>query len=113
MAYVRFAKPSEALVAYEETDGKDFQGRLLHVLPANDTGGNSTQSTEPGRKKTLKETIHEQRKETAGKDFNWAMLYMNVRPSLLLTNQYLTQHHRVMPWCRQLRIACKCQNPTF
>ncbi|KIO29699.1 hypothetical protein M407DRAFT_226510 [Tulasnella calospora MUT 4182] len=63
-------------------DGKDLQGRLVHILPALDppsakhAAGNAGEEVS-SRRKSLKETTMDKRKENAGKDFNWAMLYMN------------------------------------
>ena len=36
-----------------------------------------------GKKKTLKDERNEKKKATAGRDFNWSMLYMNVSLSIL------------------------------
>lgn len=35
-----------------------------------------------GRKKTVKDEKLAKRRAMAGKEFNWSMLYMNVRPSV-------------------------------
>ncbi|KAI8368920.1 hypothetical protein BD560DRAFT_129014, partial [Blakeslea trispora] len=35
-AYILYLMPEHAVSAYEDLDMKDFQGRLLHVLPANE-----------------------------------------------------------------------------
>jgi multiple RNA-binding domain-containing protein 1 len=58
-------------------DGKAFQGRLLHILPAIDRRGKE-ESPQDARKKSVKEARGDKRKEGAGRAFNWAMLYMNV-----------------------------------
>lgn len=76
MAYVTFADPSNAVTAYNALDKKSFQGRLLHILPAVDRKGKT--SDQSGKPKTVKEDKEAKRKATAGKAFNWAMLYMNV-----------------------------------
>jgi multiple RNA-binding domain-containing protein 1 len=78
-AYIRYHDPEHAITAFDAMDGASFQGRLLHILPAVDRQGqNKTDDTDP-RKRTLKEDRGQKRKETSGKDFNWAILYMNVR----------------------------------
>lgn len=77
MAYVTFADPSNAVVAYKALDKKSFQGRLLHILPAVDRRGNISVE-QAGKPKTVKEEKDAKRKAMAGKEFNWAMLYMNV-----------------------------------
>ncbi|KAH9856242.1 hypothetical protein C2E23DRAFT_810772 [Lenzites betulinus] len=76
LAYVSYEKPEAALVAYQALDKTSFQGRLLHILPAVDRKGKEA-DTEDDRKRTLKQDRDAKRKATAGKEFNWAMLYMN------------------------------------
>lgn len=78
VAYVSFADPTNAVAAYEALDKKSFQGRLLHILPAVDRRG-KPEVVDADGKKTLKDERDAKRKGTAGKEFNWAMLYMNVR----------------------------------
>ncbi|EMD35195.1 hypothetical protein CERSUDRAFT_116663 [Gelatoporia subvermispora B] len=80
LAYVTFAQPSSAVAAFEALDKASFQGRLLHVLPAVDRRGKEKEGEgagDAGRKKTLKEERDAKRKASAGREFNWAMLYMN------------------------------------
>jgi len=83
LAYVTFAEPVKALAAYEALDKTSFQGRLLHIIPAVDRKGKMAVD-EGGRKKSVKEEREATRKAGAGREFNWAMLYMNVR-----TRQYI------------------------
>ncbi|KAI8992839.1 RNA-binding domain-containing protein [Trametes punicea] len=77
IAYVTFAKPEFALAAYETLDKTSFQGRLLHILPAVDRKGKETDAEGEGKKRSLKQEREAKRKAMAGKEFNWAMLYMN------------------------------------
>ncbi|PVG01471.1 putative RNA-binding protein [Serendipita vermifera] len=78
-AYVRFTEPSDAVNAFDALDGSSFQGRLLHILPAVDR---HAKPLEPvggeKRAKGLKEVRAQNRKDNSGKNFNWAVLYMNV-----------------------------------
>lgn len=79
MAYVTFAKPASAVEAYEALDKTSFQGRLLHILPAIDRRGNNASEQIDGvTKKSVKDDKEKKRKENAGREFNWSMLYMNV-----------------------------------
>jgi multiple RNA-binding domain-containing protein 1 len=78
MAYVTFSNPLDAVEAYKNLDKKSFQGRLLHILPAVDRRGKPDGQAVSGKPKTVKEEKDAKRKATAGKDFNWGMLYMNV-----------------------------------
>ncbi|KAI0298964.1 hypothetical protein B0F90DRAFT_1810726 [Multifurca ochricompacta] len=76
LAFVTYARPQDALVAFKALDKKPFQGRLLHIIGA--VGRNNAASTDGGGKpKTLKEQRNEKRKVFAGKEFSWSMLYMN------------------------------------
>ncbi|CDO68079.1 hypothetical protein BN946_scf184788.g10 [Trametes cinnabarina] len=77
IAYVSFAKPDSALAAHEALDKTSFQGRLLHILPAVDRKGKDGEGEGEGKKKSLKQERDAKRKAMAGKEFNWAMLYMN------------------------------------
>lgn len=79
-----FAGGTDALSAYEALDKKSFQGRLLHVLPAQDRQKPYQVEDSEGRKRTVKEDKQAKRKAVAGKSFNWSMLYMNVGHSLAL-----------------------------
>ncbi|KAJ7043247.1 hypothetical protein C8F04DRAFT_1029332 [Mycena alexandri] len=77
VAYVTFAQAASALAAYERLDRKSFQGRLVHILAAVDRKPKFEIQEGEGRKKTVKGEKNAQRKATAGKEFNWSMLYMN------------------------------------
>ncbi|KAI1790828.1 RNA-binding domain-containing protein [Ganoderma leucocontextum] len=77
LAYVSFAKPEHAVAAFETLDKTSFQGRLLHVLPAVDRKGKVEEAEGDGKKRTVRQDRDGKRKAAAGKEFNWAMLYMN------------------------------------
>ncbi|KAJ7893453.1 hypothetical protein B0H14DRAFT_2559858 [Mycena olivaceomarginata] len=77
VAYVTFAQAASALQAYQTLDRKSFQGRLIHILAAVDRKPKFEVEEGEGRKKTVKGEKNAQRKATAGKEFNWSMLYMN------------------------------------
>lgn len=77
MGYIRFKDPTDALTAYEAMDGRDLQGRLVRILPAADKVDRRT-VTDGVEKKHLREKTAEKKKANAGREFNWAMLYMNV-----------------------------------
>lgn len=62
-------------------DRASFQGRLLHVMPAVTRAGKEeadSRDSKGDQKKSLKKDREAQRKESAGREFNWGMLYMNV-----------------------------------
>ncbi|THU85017.1 RNA-binding domain-containing protein [Dendrothele bispora CBS 962.96] len=77
LAYITFARAEDAVSAYEALDKKSFQGRLLHILAAIDRKGKFQVEEGDGNKRSLKEERNAKRKATAGKEFNWSMLYMN------------------------------------
>ncbi|KAG9316576.1 hypothetical protein JVU11DRAFT_2629 [Chiua virens] len=77
LAYVTFAQPSSALSAYEALDKASFQGRLLHILPAVDRKGQPGGSEIGDNRLSIKDERKAKRKTTAGREFNWSMLYMN------------------------------------
>lgn len=79
LAYVRYHNPEHAVTAFDAIDGTSFQGRLLHILPAVNHQGRKKADDPDPKNRTLKGERAQKRKETSGKDFNWATLYMNVR----------------------------------
>ena len=92
LAYVTYAKPESALAAYEALDKTSFQGRLLHILPAVDRKGKVAEGESDGKQRSLKQDREAKRKTTAGKEFNWAMLYMNVRTAVVNIFGLLLNH---------------------
>ena len=97
MAYVTFAQPSAAVAAYEALDKTSFQGRLLHILAAVNRKGNFVVEEAEGQKKkqSLKEERGAKRKAAAGREFNWSMLYMNVRHRNLYIKMILLPNNRL------------------
>ncbi|KAF8439939.1 hypothetical protein L210DRAFT_3541231 [Boletus edulis BED1] len=77
LAYVTFVQPSSALAAYEGLDKKSFQGRLLHILPAVERKGGPEALDTSDNLLSLKDERKAKRNATAGREFNWSMLYMN------------------------------------
>lgn len=77
IAFVKFADRACAVKAFEELDKTSFQGRLLHILPAveRDLGA---KAIEFGEKSNVKSEKEKKLKQASAKEFNWAMLYMNV-----------------------------------
>jgi multiple RNA-binding domain-containing protein 1 len=78
LAFVTYARPQDALVAFEALNKKPFQGRLLHIMGAVDRKSNTVTTDRGDKSKSLKEQRNEKRRAAAGKEFNWAILYMNV-----------------------------------
>ncbi|XP_022865573.1 multiple RNA-binding domain-containing protein 1-like [Olea europaea var. sylvestris] len=81
IAFVLYALPESAARALEELDRSDFQGRLLHIMPAK--GKNSSDKQETNNftqqsSKTLKQKRNEERKasEASGNTRGWNSLFM-------------------------------------
>lgn len=51
----------------------------MHILPAAEKKSTGVKGVEETGAKTVKGEKDKKRKENAGKEFNWSMLYMNVR----------------------------------
>ncbi|EJD46946.1 RNA-binding domain-containing protein [Auricularia subglabra TFB-10046 SS5] len=75
LAFVTYSTPDEASAAREALDGTSFQGRLLHILPAIER--RKPAAPADPKTQTLKQQREAAKKANAGKEFNWAMLYMN------------------------------------
>ena len=78
IAFVKFSDPQCAVKAFEELDKTSFQGRLLHILPAAERESSGSTGVEDVRKSTVKADKDKKLKASSTKEFNWAMLYMNV-----------------------------------
>ncbi|GAA5809532.1 hypothetical protein MFLAVUS_002942 [Mucor flavus] len=79
-AYILYLLPEHALKAYEALDMQTFQGRLLHIIPAEEKppakeedilGVNGTKLS------AVKKDKEKKRRNLAGNDFNWNSLYMS------------------------------------
>lgn len=76
-AYVQFEDPNDAVEAYIELDKQIFQGRLLHILPANSHKTHRLDEFDI-KNLPLKKQRELKRKATASKQtFAWNSLYMN------------------------------------
>lgn len=77
-AHVQFTEPEAATTASHALDRKPFQGRLLHLMPAN--AKRETALDEFAISKLpLKQQQHIKRKaDAASSIFNWNSMYMNV-----------------------------------
>ncbi|KAI6674139.1 hypothetical protein NL676_002045 [Syzygium grande] len=80
IAYIQYALPESALRALEELDYSDFQGRLLHILPALQKTASKKQHdlTSNQAPKTFKQQREEDRKalEASGDTKAWNTLFM-------------------------------------
>lgn len=76
-AYIMFKNPEDAVQAYIELDKQIFQGRLLHILPADIKKSHRFDEFDL-KNMPLKKQRELKRKATASKQtFSWNSLYMN------------------------------------
>jgi multiple RNA-binding domain-containing protein 1 len=79
-AFVEFLMPEHAVQAYSSLDGSIFQGRILEILPGKEkTRKDEEEEDESMGKKSFKSKKEKAQKATAGNEFNWNSLFMNVR----------------------------------
>ncbi|ORY80940.1 hypothetical protein BCR37DRAFT_340867, partial [Protomyces lactucae-debilis] len=76
-AFIKFRDANDAVTAFTALDGKQFHGRLLHILP-----GKAQIQVErplaPGQKLNVGEKRKEERRKEAAKTrFNWNALYLD------------------------------------
>ncbi|XP_031399534.1 multiple RNA-binding domain-containing protein 1 [Punica granatum] len=80
IAYIQYAVPESAARALEEVDNSIFQGRLLHVMPAQRKGQPEKQNDHSSNQaaKTFKQQREEERKasEASGDTRAWNTLFM-------------------------------------
>lgn len=77
-AYVQYVDPNAAVEAYRSLDGKIFQGRLLHVLPAAAKKTYEIDETELSKLPLKRQKQIKRKMEASSATFSWNSLYMNV-----------------------------------
>lgn len=76
-AYIQFKNADDALSAYKDLDKKIFQGRLLHVLPANPKKDNRLDEFELKNLPLKKQNELKRKAAAAKQQFSWNTLYLN------------------------------------
>lgn len=81
IGFVTFLMPEHAIAAYQALDGQPFQGRLLHLIPAEEKRDHSGVAAEDGGatssdKDGYKKQAARKRKAASGSAFNWNSLFM-------------------------------------
>ncbi|SDA05349.1 BZ3501_MvSof-1269-A2-R1_Chr12-1g03333 [Microbotryum saponariae] len=84
-AYVTFTAPDCAAAAFRALDGRSFQGRLLHIIPAVSNRSNVADS--PRVDRSVRGGRLETRKASSASGLTWATLYMNPLPICLIIVQ--------------------------
>ena len=134
-ALVTFAKPAEAVAAYQALDGSIFQGRLLHILagnrpkaaegaPQGDSDAAPPREAKPGTS-SYKREAQERKKAEAGNRRAWSTLYMRddtvaeavaeltgVAKAELLSAEAGDAAVRLALGEAQVRITTRCPAPT-
>lgn len=77
MAFLQFAESDAAESALRSLDGRTYQGRLLHILPASDKKASQLDNFTLSKLPLRKQKAIKQRKEASSSSFNWNSLYMN------------------------------------
>lgn len=73
---ILFTKPSDAVAAFQAMDGATFQGRIMHIIPA-DAKKELVDDIALSNLPLKKQNLIRRKKEAASTTFNWNTLYMN------------------------------------
>jgi len=74
---VHFSNSDEAVSAWKQADGKTFQGRLLHILPASAKRETLLDDFALSKLPLKKQQQIKRKREASSTTFNWNALYMN------------------------------------
>lgn len=77
-AYIQYSDPEAAKKVVQNLDGKSFQGRLLHIIPAEAKKHIGLDEVEISKLPLKKQQQIKRKSEAASSVFNWNSLYMNV-----------------------------------
>ncbi|KAJ9504148.1 Multiple RNA-binding domain-containing protein 1 [Exophiala xenobiotica] len=77
LGYVQYVEPQDAEKALSELDGRDFRGRLMHVLPASDKKIQNLSEFELSKLPLKKQKAIKRKTEASKATFSWNSLYMN------------------------------------
>ncbi|KAI1621077.1 nucleolin [Exophiala viscosa] len=77
LGYVQYVEPIDAEKALLELDGRDFHGRLLHVLPASDKKTSKLSEFEISKLPLKKQKAIKRKNDSSKSTFSWNSLYMN------------------------------------
>jgi multiple RNA-binding domain-containing protein 1 len=76
-ALVQFLLGESAVKAMHELDGKPFQGRLLHILPAKPRPEVNREPDEEAGSSTYKKTVEMKRRREGQSEHNWNSLFLS------------------------------------
>lgn len=75
---MQFREPDQAVHAYLRLDGKIFQGRLLHILPAAAKREKKLDEFAISKLPLKKQRQIKRRREASSSTFNWNSMFMSV-----------------------------------
>lgn len=75
--YIQFANPDNAVVAYQDLDKQIFQGRLLHILPADKKKDHRLDEFDLKNLPLKKQRELKRKAQATKSQFSWNSLYMN------------------------------------
>lgn len=75
---MQYADADAAIEAYQTLDGKHFQGRLLHILPASAKKTYKIDDYELSKLPLKKQKEIKRKQNASSSTFSWNSLYMNV-----------------------------------
>ncbi|RMJ23416.1 hypothetical protein PHISP_05722 [Aspergillus sp. HF37] len=76
-AYIQYFDSDAAIEAYRNLDGKNFQGRLLHILPASAKKTYKIDEHELSKLPVKRQKQIKRRMDASSATFSWNSLYMN------------------------------------
>jgi multiple RNA-binding domain-containing protein 1 len=77
-AFLLFTDPEDAIQAYQLSDGKSFQGRLLHVMPANPKQDTKLDEFAISQLPIKQQQKIKRKMEASTVSYKWNPLYMNM-----------------------------------
>jgi multiple RNA-binding domain-containing protein 1 len=76
-AFILFSDGASAVEAFQKSDGKTMQGRILHVLPASAKKESKLDEFAISKLPLKKQNMIRKRAEAASTSFNWNTLFMS------------------------------------
>ncbi|KAG6102644.1 hypothetical protein E4U30_003864 [Claviceps sp. LM220 group G6] len=76
-ALIHFVDGSDAVKAFQTLDGATFQGRIIHIIPANPKREQGLDEFGISKLPLKKQNMIRKKAEAASNSFNWNSLYMN------------------------------------
>lgn len=96
---MQYSHADAAIDAYQTLDGKHFQGRLLHILPASAKKTYKIDEYELSKLPLKKQREIKRKQNAAGSSFSWNSLYMNVSFLFFVMNQNIETNFHIGRCC--------------